>query len=89
MRCKVNREELFNQLYEELEKNVSIHEGMVIHNEPGHTEEVSKLQRTHCGRRTAKYYSAMTMLGKLDEALGKQMLEELSKLQQLDTNKKK
>lgn len=85
----MNREELFNQLYEKLEKNVSIHEGMVIHNEPGHTREVSKLQRTHCGRRTARYYSAMTMLGKLDEALGKQMLEELSKLQQLDTSKKK
>lgn len=61
-----------------------VEEGLVRYDWPGHTRQVSKLPYCHEARFSAGYYAYGTLLGRLDEQAGLEMLEAIAGLQFTD-----
>ncbi|MEK3880061.1 hypothetical protein [Paenibacillus sp. FSL M7-0420] len=58
--------------------------GLVRYDRPGHTRQAAQLAYCHEARFSAGYYAYGTLLGRLDEAAGLEMLEAIAALQFTD-----
>lgn len=76
--------EILEQSYAAASEDIVVEEGLVRYDWPGHTRQVSKLPYCHEARFSAGYYAYGTLLGRLDEQAGLEMLEAIAGLQFTD-----
>ncbi|MEK4004345.1 hypothetical protein [Paenibacillus sp. FSL H3-0333] len=65
-------------------ENILVEEGLVRYNWPGHTRQISQLAYCHEARFSAGYYAYGTLLGRLEEQAGLEMLVAIAGLQFTD-----
>lgn len=76
--------QILEQSFAAASEDIVVEEGLVRYNWPGHTRQVSKLPYCHEARFSAGYYAYGTLLGRIDEAAGLEMLEAIAGLQFTD-----
>ncbi|PYI53440.1 hypothetical protein [Paenibacillus flagellatus] len=75
---------LLERTYDRETERLAVEEGLIRLDRPGHTKEIAHLAHCREGRQTAHVYAFGTLLGRLGEAEGGEMLRALAKLQRTD-----
>ncbi|MEK4849849.1 hypothetical protein NST04_08260 [Paenibacillus sp. FSL H7-0756] len=75
---------ILEQSFAAASEGIVVEEGLVRYNWPGHTRQVSQLPYCHEARFSAGYYAYGTLLGRLEEQAGLEMLEAIARLQFTD-----
>ena len=76
--------QILEKSYAAASADIVIEAGLVRYDRPGHTRQVAQLPYCHEARFSAGFYAYGTLLGRLDEAAGLEMLEAIAALQFTD-----